>query len=129
MSARVVRRHVLQQIPGDRLAVYVVWGPMLGDEIEADAKPATRNLPDPRVTNFWTPTHALATALEQPLGLHDTRAWDTFLLFAPGTRWGEAPPPPDFYMHVNKPLPPERRLNGDKLAEEVRKLLAAPLHQ
>lgn len=126
MSARVVRRHVLEQISDARLAVYVVWGPMLGDENEADAEQATRHLPDPRVTNFWTPTHTLATALEQPLGLHDVKAWDTFLLFAPGVRWGETPPVPDYYMHVNKPLPAERRLNGDKLAEQVRTLLAAP---
>jgi hypothetical protein len=126
MSARVVQRHVVMQIPDHRLAVYAVWGPMLGEENEADAEQATRHLPDPRVTNFWTPTHALATALEQPLGLHDVKAWDTFLLFAPGTRWGATPPAPDYYMHVNKPLPPERRLNGEQLAEQVRKLLAAP---
>ena len=125
MSARVVQRHVVKQIPDDRLAVYVVWGPMLGEENEADARQATRHLPDPRVANFWTPTHALATALEQPLGLHGERAWDTFLLYAPGRRWEDAPPAPDYFMHVNKPLPPERRLNGDTLAEQVRKLLAA----
>jgi hypothetical protein len=122
----VVQKYVLKQIPDNRLAVYVVWGPMLGEETAADAKEATRHLPDSRVANFWTPNHVLATALEQPLGLHDSKAWDTYLLFAPGTRWGETPPVPDYYMHVNKPLPPERRLNGEKLAEQVRKLLAAP---
>jgi hypothetical protein len=126
MSARVVQRHVVKQIPDDRLAVYAVWGPMLGEENEADAREATRHLPDPRVTDFWTPTHSLATALAPALGLSGARAWDTFLLYAPGARWGEAPPAPDYYMHVNKPLPPERRLNGEKLAEQVRKLLAGP---
>ena len=124
----MVQKYVLKQVPDDRLAVYVVWGPMLGEETAADAREATRHLPDNRVANFWTPTHALATALEPQLGLHDVKAWDTFLLFAPGTRWGDVPPMPDYYMHVNKPLPPERRLNGEKLAEQVRKLLAAPTH-
>jgi len=118
----------MQQIPDDQLAVYVVWGPMLGEETAADAKEATRHLLDPRVGNFWTPTHTLAAALEPALGLHDTLAWDTFLLFAPGRRWETAPPVPAYYMHVNKPLPPERRLNGEKLAEQVRKLLATPTH-
>jgi hypothetical protein len=122
----VVQRYVLEQNPGDRLAAYVVWGPMLGEETAADAKQATRHLPDRRVANFWTPTHALATVLATPLDLHDGKAWDTFLLFGPGARWGDSPPVPDYYMHVNKPLPPERRLNGEKLAEQVRKLLAAP---
>lgn len=125
MSARVVQRHVMQAIPDGRLAVYVVWGPMLGDENELDARQATRHLPDPRVTSFWTPTHTLATALAPALGLRGEKAWDTWLLFAPGARWQDAPPAPEFFMHVNKPLPPERRLNGDRLAEEVRKLLGA----
>ncbi len=121
-----MQRYVLEQNPDPRLAVYVVWGPMLGEETEADARQATRHLPDPRVTNFWTPAQTVAAALAPPLGLHDAKAWDTFLLFAPGARWGETPPVPAYYMHVNKPLPPERRLNGEKLAEQVRKLLAAP---
>jgi len=99
---------------------------MLGEENEADAREATRHLPDRRVTDFWTPTHTLATALATPLGLDGGKAWDTFLVFAPGVRWGDTPPAPDYYMHVNKPLPAERRLNGDKLAEQVRKLLAGP---
>jgi hypothetical protein len=125
MSARVVQKYVLDTIPDDRLRVYVVWGPMLGEENEGDAKEATVHLPDSRVTHFWTPAHAVAEAMAGPVGLAGGRAWDTYQLFAPDARWGETPPVPVYFMHVGKPLPPERRLNGETLAEKIREVLAA----
>jgi hypothetical protein len=123
MSARVVQRHVLDAVAGDDLRVYVVWGPMLGKETEADARGATVSVPDPRAIHFWTDAHGVAEAFQAPLGLADTRAWDTFLLFPPGERWTEAAPRPSSFMHVGKPLPKERRLNGETLAREVRAAL------
>jgi hypothetical protein len=127
MSARVVQRHVVKQIPDERLRVYTVWGPMLEKETGEDAKQATVHLPDPRVVHFWTPSQGVAEAFEAPLGLpQGVRAWDTFLLFPPGVTWGETAPAPAFYMHKNKPLPDDRRFNAITLAEEIRKLLAAP---
>jgi hypothetical protein len=120
----VVQKYVLDTIPDDRLRVYLVWGPMLGEEKESDVKPATSHLPDPRVTHFWTPAHTLAEAMAGPLGLKDSRAWDTFQVYAADARWGETPPAPAYFMHVGKSLPPERRLNGETLAQKVRELLA-----
>lgn len=120
----MVQKYVLDTIPDDRLRVYVVWGPMLGDEKEEDAKEATEHLPDARVTHFWTPTNVLAEAMDGPLGIEGALAWDTYQLFGPDARWGEAPPLPAFLMHVHKPLPPENRLNGEKLAQKVREMLA-----
>ena len=119
-----MQKYVLETIPDDNLRVYVVWGPMLGEEEEKDAKEATAHLPDPRVTHFWTPTHVLAEGMDGPLGIEGSRAWDTFQLFGPDARWGETPPVPAFMMQVNKPLPPETRLNGEKLAQKVREILA-----
>ena len=120
-----MQRYVLDRIEDPTVQVYVVWGPMLGGESEEDARGVTGLLPDPRVTHFWTGAHALAEALRAPAGLQDELAWDTFLVFAPGTRWGDAPPSPAYVMHVGKKLPPERRLNGEKLADEVNRLRKA----
>jgi hypothetical protein len=120
----VVQKYVLDTIPGDSLRVYVVWGPMLGEEKESDVKEATGHLPDSRATHFWTPTHVLAEAMDGPLGIEGSRAWDTFQVFTPEARWGEAPPVPAYFMHVGKSLPPERRLNGVTLAQKVRDLMA-----
>lgn len=125
MSARVVQRHVVQEIPDERFRVYAVWGPMLKKEKEEDAKQATVHLPDPRVRHFWTGSQGVAEAFEAPLGLRDEPAWDTFMVFPPGVTWGEAVPTPAYYMHKGKPLAEDRRLNGITLAAEIRKMLAA----
>jgi hypothetical protein len=116
----VVQKYVLNEIPDDRLRVYLVWGPMLGEEKEEDARNATIHMTDPRVTHFWTASHQLAEAVDGPLGIEGSRAWDTFLLFGPDARWDGAFPTPSSVMHVGKPLPLERRLNAEKLAQEVR---------
>ena len=119
----MVQRSLLARIADPRLKVYVVWGPMLGPETEADARAATPFVPDGRATHFWTSAHTLAEQLRAPAGLTDELAWDTFLLFAPGVRWGDAPPTPSRVLHVDKRLPAEQRFNGEKLAAEARRLL------
>jgi hypothetical protein len=123
-SARVVQRYLLERLPDPGLRVYVVWGPMLGGETEAAARAATGLVPDPRATHYWTAAHTLAERLRGPAGLVEELAWDTFLLFPPEARWGEVPPTPSHVMHVDKRLPADRRLNGETLAAEARKLLS-----
>ena len=125
MSARVVQRYVLDEIADERLRAYVVWGPMLGEETEEDAPKGSVFFNDPRASHFWTGAHTLVEMWQEPLGLEDERAWDVFLVFAPGTEWGETPPVPDYYMHHGRSLPEERRLNGVELRQQVRRLLAA----
>lgn len=123
----MVQRYILDRVSDPKLRVYVVWGPMLGGETEADAREATSLIPDPRAIHFWTGAHTLAERLRSTAGLKEELAWDTFLLFSPEGRWGDLPPPPAFVMHVGKrELPPERRLNGETLFEQVKKLLATP---
>lgn len=124
-SSRVIGRHLMSQVDDERLAVYVVWGPMLGGETRDDAAGATAFLDDPRARHFWTDGHDVAALFHPGTGLPaDERAWDTFHLYAPGARWAEAPPAADTVWHVNKPLPVERYLNGVELRERVQALLA-----
>lgn len=120
-----MQRYILDKVQDPNLKVYVVWGPMLGGEKEEDAREATALVPDARAVHFWTAAHSLAEALRAPAGLKEELAWDTFLLFPRGMKWGDVPPSPDYVMHVGKRLPPERRLNGEKLIEQVNRLLAA----
>lgn len=122
-----MQRYLLDSTEDPRLKVYIVWGPMLGGETQEDAREATALVPDSRATHYWTGSHALAEALGVPAGLKEELAWDTFLLFPAGSKWGGVPPRPDSVMHVGKrSLPAERRLNGERLRDEVRKLRSAP---
>ena len=122
----MVHKHVMEAIDDVNLRLLAVWGPMLGPEQRPDAEAATALLPDPRVAHFWSAGHEIAEILRPAAGLPaGERAWDTYQLYAAGVRWGEAPPAPDFVMHVDKRLPDDRRLDGAVLAEHIRALLAA----
>lgn len=117
---------MLEGIADDDLRVFVVWEPILRPDNERAARRATTMLDDPRVTHFWTMTRDVGTSFETPIGLKGEPAWDVYLLYPRGTRWEEAPPPPDFYMHqMRGRLPEDRVLDGRRLAAETRRLLAA----
>ena len=120
----MVQKYVLNDLRDEDLELYVVWGPMLGGEMESDARKATAFLADPRVRHFWTAEHAVARQLARPLALRAELAWDTFQLHAPGAVWRDAPPVPIYYMHVGRSLPADRRFNGENLAAEMRRILA-----
>ncbi|HKH46252.1 MAG TPA: hypothetical protein VKM72_16450 [Thermoanaerobaculia bacterium] len=126
-NTRLTRRYILDPIADDRLRLFVVWGPMQHKETEADARAAAVQLTDPRVTQFWTDDNVLANAYKEPLGLaaDPEPAWDSYMLFPPGVRWGDALPVPSYFMWVEKKLPAETRFNAEKLSEQVRRLLAA----
>lgn len=127
-NARLTQRYVLDRIGDDRLRLFVVWGPMQRKETEADARAAAVRLTDPRVTQFWTDDDVLANAYKEPLGLaaEPEPAWDIYMLFPAGARWGDALPVPPYFMWVEKKLPAETKFNADKLGEQVRRLLSAP---
>jgi len=119
-SAQIVKRYLLDKVHDDSLRIYVLWGPMLGDEKEADAREATAFLADPRVTHYWTATNTLAAQFGRAVKLPEKElGWDTFQLFSSGATWGEALPTPGHFWHMNKPLPGELVLNGNALREQV----------
>jgi hypothetical protein len=57
----------------------------------------------------------------------DEAAYDTYMIFPPGARWGaEKPPVPPYFMWIEKQgLPKETKFNGVVFAEQVRRFLAA----
>lgn len=126
-NARLTQRYILDPIKDDRLRVFAVWGPMQEKETAADAEAASVFLLDPRVTQFWTDDDVLANAYKAPLGLAGDLepAYDVYMLFPPGVRWGETPPAPPYFMWIEKNLPAETRFNAEKLGEQVRRLLSA----
>jgi hypothetical protein len=128
-SARLVARHLREQLSDPGLSVYIVWE-QLGahDTLEAATQVAAL-LADERIHNFWSPDRFASNAFQAPVGIQRTTAWDVFLLFGKGKRWTDAPPAFDRFMHnqkLHEELPKDRLLNADRLAEEVKALLAAP---
>ncbi len=85
------------------LRAYVVWLPILPDDDQAAAATAAERFVEPRVSHYWDPERALGAALGETLALPPREqgsshgvAWDVYLLYARGARWGEAPA---FWMH------------------------------
>lgn len=121
-----MQKYILEEVSDPRLKVYMVWGPMLGEETAEDAVVATAFLHDQRSIHFWTPLHDVAKLFQGPAGLPaDELAWDTFQLFSPTAEWGKTPPQPVYVMHVEKSLPKELRLNGNTLRGQIETLLSS----
>ncbi|MCI0403521.1 MAG: hypothetical protein L0212_08365 [Acidobacteria bacterium] len=86
----------------------------------------TGRFPDARVSHFTDLEARLGEGYAPVLELPEEQlAWDSFLLFGPGVKWGEAPPKPTFWMHQLSRGPPTLRLDAARFAAEVGKLLAA----
>lgn len=60
----------------------------------------------------------------QKLMKMDEPAWDVYYVYGRDAEWNDKlPPEPAYWMHQLGGLPPERMLDGSKLAAEMTKLL------
>ena len=101
-----------------------MWVPILSNDSEKSVLDATKTVKDARARQFWDGKGALVEAYSKVLEI-DQPAWDVYLVYDRDAEWKEQPPVPSYWMHQLN-LEPERRLNGDKLAEEANKLLSEP---
>lgn len=122
--ARATERYVLEEVADPRLRVYLVWGPMLEGDSDAQATQAMAHMSDPRVTHFWTASPAIAESFAKPLVLKSP-AWDLIFFYPPGGHWTDPVPQPAWFMHQWKTgLPNDRQFNGLTMERKVRDLLA-----
>ena len=123
-GASEIQSKVLEQIKNPDVRVYAVYLPILRGDAEDTVPAAMKKLPDPRVSYFWDGKGELAGSytkvLQLPKGLV---AWDVYLAFNREAEWKTDPPAPDYWMHQLGGLSQERRLDGQKFAEETNKLL------
>lgn len=122
--ARMIQRYLLEEVDSSRVAVYLVWAPMLeGDDVEK-SRPMLAHTTDARAVHYWSPNDALAKQFSKPLET-ELPAWDVLFFFGPEARWGETPKFADYSHTWGKKLSMEHQFNGDKLAGQVRRLLTA----
>jgi hypothetical protein len=114
------------------LHVYVVWVPILPDDDAASAARAAKRFTDPRVSHYWDPDLALGDTLGDGLALPSRQvgrahgpAWDVYLLFGRGARWGQGP---SFWMQQLDDLPAATapKLNGATLRARIEAAVRAP---
>src|SRR6185295_9932742 len=78
--ARMIQRYLLEEVDDPRLAVYLVWGPMLEGDNQEVAKTMLTHVTDPRAVNYWTPSADLAKLFSKPLQAQSP-AWDVLFFF------------------------------------------------
>jgi len=114
----------------DKLVTYVVWLSILGGQDEPTLQEnARRNAdllpPGPRVVHYADPELRSGKAYGPVIGVpYGSPAWDVYFLFGPGARWKDKPPTPDYWEHQLGGMPSERRLDGPRFAEAVKRFLA-----
>ena len=105
------------------MRVYVVWVPSLPPDKEDRVPAATVKIPDERASHYWDADGKLKVAYQRLMKMEEP-VWDVYYVYGRDAEWkDELPPVPAYYMHQLRSLPPDRMLNGAKLAEEMRKLL------
>ena len=101
-----------------------MWVPILRTDVRLAVPRATTRLPDERVTHYWDAGGELPKTYSRLLGLPESRpAWDVYLVFRRDARWDAEPPAPAQWMHQLGVAPASQRLDADRLADEVGKLL------
>lgn len=97
----MVAESVLSAIDDERLAVYVVWMPVLGADTRAAALEARATVGDSRASHFWDPDQSVGRAFGRSLDLPrgGELAWDAYLVFGPDAEWGAALPDPTVWNH------------------------------
>lgn len=119
----------MDQIKNNKLRSYSVWVPILLSDTERAVPDATKRLPDSRVTHFWDGKGELVQAYKTILPTKNAetgeyvKAWDVYLVFAPGVEWKDQPPKPTFWMHQLYSVDPRNRFESKALATELQKLL------
>ena len=94
----------LESGPTTRLAIYVIWEPILPSDLGPPDSAAVARLTDPRARHYWDPKRLVSAevvrmwrARNQPEGAPaDAKAWDRALVFPEGARWDDMLPSPVF---------------------------------
>ena len=130
-GASEIEKQVLETISSNRLAVYVVWIPVLNFQDEATLqrnglKESTR-VSDPRAIHYVDPNGFSGKQYSPILNIpYHGPAWDVYLAFSADIRWEDRAPTPTGWMHQGGDgMDRARRLDGRKFADEIQKLLAA----
>jgi hypothetical protein len=129
VNLRIIQRYVLDQIANPDLKVYVVWEPVFPSDSEKASYEASRLVSDPRIQQFWSNSRFTGHSFGKLSGVPDKPVWNSFLIFGDDKKWTDAPPVPDQFRIVPRSgmkVEADRKMNGAKLAEEIKARLAIP---
>ena len=117
-------RKILEEVPDERLKMYVVWEPMLSGDTKQLAERMSRRATDPRmVYQAWDNERITGRAWQASMDLQGI-AWDVYFLYASDIEWDEdGPSQPDYWQHQGAGGQ-DNWLNYDNLKANVEGMLA-----
>lgn len=119
----------MDQVKNEKLRAYSVWVPILVTDAERAVPNATKRLSDNRVLHFWDSKAELVEAYKTILPTKNAetgeyiKAWDVYLVFAPGVEWKDQPPVPGFWMHQLYSVDPKNAFDSKALSAEIQRAL------
>jgi len=127
VGARVVADIIFDLGSKASLAVYVVWIEMLPADNLDEAHRQAGHMLSPWIAHFHDPGKMAGKAIAETLGAEDRVAWDFYLTYRPGDRWGETPPRPQAWTHQLAGAVwanPFRYRTGEALKRELSKMIS-----
>ncbi|MBI1927719.1 hypothetical protein HYR99_26215 [Candidatus Poribacteria bacterium] len=88
---------MLQNLPDNRLRVYLIWMPVLSSDDRASAENRFREFADERFIHFWDGNLLTGLLWQRVLGMREV-PWDVYLLYRAGSQWEKEPARPDFWV-------------------------------
>jgi hypothetical protein len=125
-GARAVQRVLEELSPSARVSASLVWVNVLGEDDAQAAQAATGQFHHARLLHFHDPHQLAARQMAATLGGAGYFAWDTYLVFASGATWEDAPPLPENWVHQldhSSWAPAERRRKGEGLVQALYHML------
>jgi hypothetical protein len=129
MTLRIVQRYILDQIASSDLKVYIVWEHVFPSDSEQASYAASHLVSDPRVQQFWSNSRFTGHSFGKLSGKESKPVWDSFLIFGGDKKWTDVAPVPDHFRITPQnglDVRADRRMNGAKLAEEIKAQLDSP---
>lgn len=111
---------VLDPIRDPSVRAYVVWVPILDTDRGAPDQETRSLVPDERAAHFWDAEGTLPGLFNRTLRLPGSDpAWDVYLAYPPGVRWGDDPPTPVYWQHQLPGVETAPPLDGDTFAQQL----------
>jgi len=117
---------LMEEIPDERLRVYIVWEPMLSGDSKRLAERQASRAEDSRVVyQAWDEERVSGHAWAEVLEMEGV-AWDVYFLYGPNSQWRTGRPgEPAYWQHQLPELQGRAdRLDYDRLKAEIEALLA-----
>jgi thiol-disulfide isomerase/thioredoxin len=98
LKAIIELQEILEKHPDGKLKVMLLWGPLMRSDTSSITIRAMEYIKDKRVDNFWDLWRWGYRTYTENLNIPEFEAWDLFIFYEAGKKWGDQPPVPTFWM-------------------------------